>query len=169
MLRLAAEIGRPTYDMTTSHDKQDQEDLFQAHCRQSREQCRQMLHREGGLPSPAKLLEQLLPGKPPALYATFQNTVYHPVAEAYFFRKHQQKCAAGHLGEVYRRCPDLRQPCPVRTLALATHPRLGAASPARCLPPEVLRHVDSFLPTPSELLRSVAVAASLGFLLYTDS
>lgn len=120
------------------------------------------------MPAPALVLEEILPNQPPAVYATFQQYVYHAVIEAYIFCKQEQKCAAGHLEEVYQRCPDLRRPDPMRTLMLATHPRLGAGSLAQSLPPEVLRHIDSFLPTQRQLLRAMAVAANVGFMLYTD-
>ncbi len=156
----AQELLRCEQDQKIQREKQ-----FQEHRQKYKRQCCRLVTRPGGLP---QVLEAILPEQPPAVYATFQQYVYHAVVEAYFFCKQEQKCAAGHLEEVYRRCPDLQLPDPVRTLVLATHPRLGAGSPAQSLPPEVLRHIDSFLPTQRHLLRTVAVAANFGFTLYTD-
>jgi len=140
-----------------------QEAAFQEHRDRSMETCRQMLHAGGGV-----TLSRILPGLRPTVYATFREIVNDEVAKVYFFGDHASKCAAAHLRNVHRRCPDLQRPDPVRTLVLATHTRLGACSTARRLPTDVLQHIDSFLPTQRDLLQTIAVAANLAFWMYTE-
>ena len=139
------------------------EAAFREHRDRSKERCRQVLHAGGGV-----TLCRILPGLRPAVYDTFREIVNYEVAKVYFFGDHANKCATAHLRNVHRRCPDLQRPDPVRTLVMATHPRLGAFSPARRLPADVFQHIDSFLPTQRDLIQTIAVAANLAFWMYTD-